>query len=300
MLAADLYRPARPRRALLLVHGLSAAGRRQPELARLARLLAGHGQLVLVPDFPGLKAFRLSGREVEEILGGLDHLAARGLPVGLAGFSFGAGPALLAAAERPALALVGSFGGYADLRHLIAFITTGAHTHGGRRWVARPEEYNRWKLLALLVGFVEDARDRAALEAVAARRLARPADDTAALEAGLGPEGRSVLALVLNRREADVAPLLARLSPHARGALDRLSPLARAGRIRARLLLAHGTGDDSIPFTESLRLGEAAGGGARVVLLETFHHTGPGRFWASLLPRARDTWRLVGLADALL
>jgi len=297
-LVADLYRPARPRRAILLVHGLSTFGRRQPDLARFARLLAAEGQLVLVPDFPGLIAFRLGGREVEEIGAALDHLAARGLPLAIAGFSFGAGPALLAAAERPGVRLVGSFGGYADLRHVIAFITTGAHAYGQQRYVQRQEEYNRWKLLGLLVGFVEDARDRAMLDALSTRKLANPSEDTGALETGLGAESRRVLALVRNRSEAEVAPLLARLSPRAREALGRLSPLASVSRIRSRLLIAHGAGDDSIPFTESLRLADAAG--TRAVVLETFHHTGPAPFLALLLPRARDASRLFGLADRLL
>ena len=298
-LVADLYRPARSRRAILLVHGLSTFGRRQPDLARFARLLAAEGQLVLVPDFPGLIAFRLGGREVEEIGAALDHLAMlRGGPLAIAGFSFGAGPALLAAAERPGVRLVGSFGGYADLRHVIAFNTTGAHAYGQQRYVQRQEEYNRWKLLGLLVGFVEDARDRAMLDALSTRKLANPSEDTGALETGLGAESRRVLALVRNRSEAEVAPLLARLSPRAREALGRLSPLASVSRIRSRLLIAHGAGDDSIPFTESLRLADAAG--TRAVVLETFHHTGPAPFLALLLPRARDASRLFGLADRLL
>jgi len=46
-------------------------------------------------------------------------------PVAIAGFSFGAGPALLAAADLPGVRVVGSFGGYADLRNVIAYITTG-------------------------------------------------------------------------------------------------------------------------------------------------------------------------------
>ena len=33
------------------IHGLSTAGRRHPELVRLARLLAQHGQLVFGGDF---------------------------------------------------------------------------------------------------------------------------------------------------------------------------------------------------------------------------------------------------------
>lgn len=299
-LYANLYRPANPRGAILLVHGLSRAGRSHAELMRLARLLAQHGQLVLVPEFDGLTALRLSGQEVDEIKAGLLHLGGLARNVGIAGFSFGAGPALLAARDLPNVRLVGSFGGYADLRHVIAYITTGVHTFGGRRYVQRQEEYNRWKLLALFVAFVENERDRGFLQAIADRKLANPSEPTDALEAVLGEEGRNVVALILNRREDAVGPLLARLPPRAREALDRLSPLAAMSRLSGRLLIAHGAGDDSIPFTESLRLAEASGGRARVVILQTFHHTGPQRFWTSLGPRVRDGWNLLRLVDDLL
>src|SRR5712664_1352184 len=124
-LVADLYRPSAPRGALLLVHGLSRAGRRHPDLVRLARLLARHHRLVLVPHFEGLAAYRLSGREVAEVRAALRALAAQSPSIGLAGLSFGAGPALLAAADVPDLALVASFGGYADLRDVILYLTTG-------------------------------------------------------------------------------------------------------------------------------------------------------------------------------
>ena len=181
-LAADLYRPARPHGAILLVHGLSPAGRRHPELVRLARLLARRGLLVLVPQFEGLAAFRLSGLEVEDIRSGVRFLTGIGAgPVALAGFSFGAGPTLLAAADLAGLRAVGSFGGYADLRNVILYITTGVHAWGGQRYVRRQEEYNRWKLLALLVGFVESPRDRNRLATIAGRKLADPSVPTEAL-----------------------------------------------------------------------------------------------------------------------
>lgn len=298
-LAADLYRPGTPRGAMLLVHGLSTAGRRHPELVRLARLLTQHGQLVLVPDFEGLKAFRLSGREVEEIRWALRDLRARHGAPAVAGLSFGAGPALIAAMDVPGLRLAASFGGYADLRHVITFVTTGVHAFAGHRYVERQQEYNRWKLLALLASFANTAPDRDLLDAIAARKLANPGDDTGALESGLGEDGRAILALALNRREEAVAPLLSRLSPRAHRTLDELSPLAVAARLPARLLIAHGAADDSIPFTESLRLGEAAGQRARVVVFRTFHHTGPRDLWGSLGPRAADAWRLLRLVDDL-
>jgi len=300
LLHADLYRPARPRGALLLVHGLSRMGRRQPDLARLANLLAQRGLLVVVPQFEDLAAFRLSGREVEDVRAALRYTAAFSRSVGIAGFSFGAGPALLAAADFPGLHVAGSFGGYADLTRVIVYVTTGGHAFQGDRYVQRQESYNRWKLLALLVGFVQDEQDRRWLDEIGRRKLADPGEDTGPIAERLGREGRAVLALVVNRREDAVAGLLTELSPEARDALRRLSPLTAVPRIRARLLLAHGTADESIPFTESLRLAAVAGGRARLTLFRAFHHTGPQPFWPSLSDRLTDGWKLVQLADELL
>jgi len=299
-LAADLYRPRAPRGALLLVHGLTPVGHRHPELVRLARHFAAHQWLVLVPRFEGLAAFRLSGREVAEIRAALRRLAEQRMPVAVAGLSFGAGPTLLAAADTPNLAFAASFGGYADLRDVILFLTTGVHQLGGRRYVQAPEEYNRWKLLALLVGFVHEERDRRILEGVARHKLADPGVDTDEMEVGLGPEGQAIRALVLNRREDALPALLAALPAEAQAALDELSPLVAVPRLRGRLLIAHGAGDISIPFTQSLRLAEASGGRARAVIFETFEHTTTQALWTSLGGWLRDGQRLLWLADALL
>ncbi len=299
-ISADLYQPAAPGGALVLIHGLSPSGRRQPDLARSARLIAERGHAVVVPHIEGLARFRLSGAEVEDIRGVVDHARRRWGSAGLAGFSFGAGPALLAAADVPDLRLVGSFGGYADLRHVVSFVTTGVHRWERERHVESQEPYNRWKLLALLAASVGREPDGVRLEAIATRRLANPADDTTALEARLDAEGRAVLALVMNEREEAVEGLLAALPASARGALERLSPLSAVGRIRAPLLIAHGAQDPSIPYTESLRLAAAAGGEARLTIFETFHHTGPPAGGFSLAARVADGARLLWLVDDLL
>jgi len=286
--AADLYRSGRPRGVVLLVHGLSAAGRRQPDLARLARLLARHGPLVLVPQFDSLAAFKLDGHEVTAIGAALDHAAGLARPVAVAGFSFGAGPALLAAAERPGIRLAGSFGGYADLRSVITFITTDAGA----------EPYNRWKLLQLLAGLVDDAHDRAGLDVIARAKLASPFEDTSRRESALRAEGRAVLALVHNRRADAVGGLLAGLSSDTHAALDRLSPLSVMSRLRGRALIAHGRADPSIPYTESVRLAEAAG--TQAIILTAFHHTGPLSLAEIMRFGVPDGWKLVSLTEALL
>jgi len=299
VLRADLYRPANPRGALLLVHGLSPAGRRHPELMRLARLLAEQRFLVLVPEFESLAAFRLTGDEIEQIRAALRYLRTLNASPGVAGFSFGAGPSLLAAAGLPGLCVVASFGGYADLRHVITYITTGVHVFEGKRYVQNPEPYNRWKLLALLVGFVEEPRDRHLLDEVARRKLANPAEDTSQIERQIGPEGRTILQIVRNRQEDAVDPLLARLPSRANEAMRRLSPMAAVPAISGRLVIAHGIGDESIPFTESLYLGAAAGGRARVTILHSFRHAGaplPHAFYSTTV----DAWNLIRVADDLL
>src|SRR3972149_3263126 len=115
-----------------------------------------------------------------------------GSPTGILGFSFGAGPALLAAADpaiRDQIALVGSFGGYWDLANVIGFITTGWFEEDGTWRPAAQQSYNRWKLLAALVPYMEDPGERARLQRLADRKLANPGEDVRAELGGLGVEG---------------------------------------------------------------------------------------------------------------
>jgi hypothetical protein len=64
------------------------------------------------------------------------------------------------------------------------------------------------------------------------------------------------------------------------------------------VLIAHGLADVSIPYTESVRLAEAAA--TEAVILNTFHHTGPRSPLELVRSGAIDGWRLVSLAEALL
>ena len=194
----------------------------------------------MAPHFDGLASFRLSGREIDEIRAALADLRRRSATVAVAGFSFGAGPALVAAADTDGLAWVGSFGGYADLGNVIVYLTTGAHTFHDLRHTGRVEEYNRWKLAALLTPFVDDEHDRERVANIASRRLANPSDDTDTLAAQLGPSGRAVMSLVLSRREDQTRELLDRLAPAARCRASSPRAPARRSRRRRRLHPVHG------------------------------------------------------------
>lgn len=303
---ADLYRPGGPPRGgLVLVPGLSRQGKDHPAFQHLARSLSRAGFLVLAPDFPGLRAFHVVESDVRVIVKAVQVLGAEGgNPTGVLGFSFGAGPALLAAADpavRDQIVLAGSFGGYWDLANVIGFITTGWLEEDGHWRQAAQQPYNRWKLLAALVPYVEDAGERGRLQRLTDRKLANPNADVRTELGKLGVESWRLLALVENQRRDRVADLLASLTPATRGRFQHLSPSTAIGGVRARLLIAHGRDDDSIPYTESVRLARAAPNLGRLVIFDGFTHAFPseGR-WRSRLRQARDLERLVLLLDALL
>lgn len=303
---ADVYRPpGLARGGLLLVHGLSRYGKSHPAFQRVAQSLARAGFVVLAPDFDELKAFHLAEGDVAHVVRAVTRLGELAPPpIGIIGVSFGAGPALLAAADpsiRDRVDLVGSLGGYYDLVNVATFITTGWFENNGRWIQVRQQEYNRWKLLAALTPYVTDPAEQRRLQRIVDLRLANPGIAVRSEVERLGPDGQRLFALVENRDRDRVGSLLAGLGPGARMAFERLSPAASIGRVRARVLIAHGRDDDSIPFTESLRLARAAPNAGRPVIFEGLRHAFPSESgWLARLSLLKELERLVWLLDELL
>ncbi len=126
--------------------------------------------------------------------------------------------------------------------------------------------------LASHAALLDDAAERAALMALAERRMAGEAEAVAAL----GPQGASLLALVDNRDPESVERLVAALPASVRGFLlglslrrQDLSPLA------GRLVLIHGREDRVIPWQESRDL-TAAVPGTELFVIDGFSHIEPG------------------------
>lgn len=261
----DLYRRADrpPRAGLVLIPGVTPEGREDPRLVEFAELLAEARFLVLVPELPNLRRLQVRAADAEEVAEAVAWLAARPeLPpqVGLAGISYAAGPAFLAALEPETRAQLGfllSIGGYRDITAVVTYFTTGLFRAPGeedwREGAADPRA--RWIFLRANAPRLEDPADRAALADFAGARLADPA---APPPENLGPEGEAVLALLLNRDPEAVPELLAGLPPALR---DELEGLDLAGRDLAALelpvLLLHGRDDPVIPASESEKLAAA-------------------------------------------
>jgi pimeloyl-ACP methyl ester carboxylesterase len=286
----DLWHPGGrdhgPWPGLVLVHGLTADGKRDARLTWTAGLLARAGFAVAVPELPALKAQRLRPDDAAVVRDALDRLAAdpivRHGPVAVIAVSVGLGPVALALGE-PALAdrvgVVVALGGYADARELVRYFTTGAYAFDGTSGRAAVDPALAGAFLARNLDLVPDARDRVAVDEALRGHAVRP---------DAGPDARAVLALLQNRDPARVDALLDALPATTRALLDTLSPVRHLGRTRARLLLVHGRGDPAIPFTESLRLAAAAPHRSRLVIVDLVGHVeGQPPTWRRLADFAR-------------
>jgi pimeloyl-ACP methyl ester carboxylesterase len=248
-------------RPLVLVHGLTPAGKDDPRVRRAARLLARAGFDVAVPTIPGLTRARLRPDDAAPVAAAL---AARPGTARIVSVSVGAGPAFLAAAQpgaRDRVRLVLALGAYASAVELIRFHPTGEYAWDGVRGRAAAED---------------PAVSRAVLDANA--ELAEPALRTALASGDADAVGRALAALPESTRHL----------------LDAVSPVRVVAAVRAPIVLVHGRDDPAVPFTESLRLAAARPAQTRVVLVGAIAHDEGGAAASAL-----DLARLVGVVYAL-
>jgi fermentation-respiration switch protein FrsA (DUF1100 family) len=289
-IAADLYRPSgdKPRAAILLTHGIIEDGKNDPRLVRFAYALARAGFVVLVPDLKGMKSFRILLSDVEDVVASFAHLAALNeivdeTKMGLVGFSYAAGPTLLAAADasiRDRIKFVVSFGGYYDPVNVIRFITTGYYEYGGEKGFLQPEPYGKWIFFMNNVEYVGNENDRGILRRIFKNEQEMGgATASAPLLARLSAEGRALYELLMNEDPRRTEVLVEKIDPRARAYLARLSMAPVVPSIRAYFIIGHGSTDPLIPYTESLRLADAVRDKNRVhlAILRLFAHVDPAK-----------------------
>jgi hypothetical protein len=270
----DLYMPAGEiRAALVLVPGAAVLGRDEPRLQALARTFARAGFAVLVPELPEVRRLALSRLDADRVAGALRQMRKRqpDKRLGVAAVSYAVAPALIAALEddiAPHLAFALGIGGYRDAEAAIRFVTTGAFRvmGDGREYRTVPSGYGRWAFLLANAGRLDSPADAVLLEEIARLRFDDPQADVSKFARVLGPQGRSVLALVENDDPDAVGRLMAALPEKVRREIDGLNlALYDLSKLRGHLILVHGRGDPLVPYSESQALAAAASN-ARVSL----------------------------------
>lgn len=276
----DLYGIAAERPAILLAPGAAPAGRADPRVEAIATALARSGRVVAVPEL------LVYGEDL--LVADIDRIAAVGRALAdehgqvvIAGLSFGGSLGLIAAA-RPELegrvALVATFGAYADLAGVVQAVVTGVGLVDGERLVWQPDERAAAVVRDELLGM---------LSADQQRLLDQALEDGIDLHA-LPSELRSLAALLAEQDPAAIEAHLAAAPLGIRERIAAVSPARAAPMLSVPIVALHAVDDPIIPYAELRRL-EATYPQTQALTLTTFDHLGPGE--ASAWETAQDLWR---------
>ena len=265
----DLYMPGvAPGAGLVVVPGAAEAGKDDPRLVAFATSLCRARFAVLVPDLQNVRQLRVRPEDTQEVADAFRYLIAqpRLTPEGRAGISavsYAVGPAILAALQpdlRDKVDAILAIGGYYDIMNVLTYAITGQfQTPDGSWHFHPPNPYGKWVYVTSNLDQVGSPEDRALLETMALRKIADPEASIDDLVGSLGDEGRNVYAFVTATTPREVAQRFERMPPRIKEGIigldvsrHDLSPLS------ARLILVHGKRDPVIPYTESMRLDQAA------------------------------------------
>jgi len=302
----DVYlSPAGSRAGIVLVPGVVPAGKDDARLVALATTLARLNFTVLVPDLRGVRQYRVRKNDVTEVADAFRFLLSRSEWVpqgraGIAGFSYGAGPVLLAALEsdiRKRVRFIMTLGGYHDLTSIVTYFTTGFYREApGSHWRYRePSPYIKWVFTLSNTDLLDDFGDRAALRALANDFIDDTEVEFPTRLAGLGPDAQPLYELLINKDPDRVGALIDRLSPRIRGELAGLDPAAHElSSLQAQVILVHGRGDTMIPYTESVALARnLPAQRVQLFLIEGLAHV-------DVKPQQQDIPQLLAALEALL
>ena len=309
--AADLYQPPQGARAgIVLIPGVAARGRRDTRVVAIANTLARLDFTVLVPDMPGVRRYRMRSSDVQEVADAFAWLASRPAlapaeHIGIAGFSYGVGPVLLAALQpdiRARVRFVLAVGGYYSLENVVTYLTTGyypadqpAGTTAPATGRLSPHPYSEAAFIRSNLELLERPEDRGFFLDYAAHITGDRMDEDEPLPAHLAPDAQAFYDLLANHLPAQVPALLDKLSPRMRSELEGISPAAHdLSRLRAEVILLHGRGDNLIPYTESIALANALPASqVQLFVIDGLAHV-------DFRPKAHDVPQLLGAMEALL
>src|SRR5262245_52905737 len=146
---------------LLIVHGVNPTGKDSPDLIRISDALAQVGYQVYVPDFVEMRNQHLQPEEAARIKSVFQSI---GKDAGIACFSYGCGPAMIATADpdiRGHVRFALAFGGYFDIRETLEFVITNPESD-----IA----YWKWVFLGGNSDLVASEEDQLRLRMIAERR----------------------------------------------------------------------------------------------------------------------------------
>ena len=284
---ASLFLPGGPTAgAIVFVPGLHEDGRHQRHVQHMGATLARLGFAVLVPELAELRRLEIAPENVDDVADAVQFLRDSddfdfGRTIGLIGISYGAGPAVLAAARADVAAdveFVITLGGYYDITNVVRYVTTGMVIDSDANFVAaklEPTPDNRWYFAISHLSVLEREQDRRAMRSYLYSKF-RPAilsDWFNPPPEGLAADAAALLAITSNENPEKFDALLAALPKSVTEHFRLLDPAQTDLHcLSAEMIFIHGAGDRVVPASESRTFASKVER-SRLLILEEFEHT---------------------------
>ena len=287
---ADAYEPleARPHGTIMLIHGMTLRGQRDPRLQSLCRALAGSGYITISPNFADVAALEVRCETIQDVIETAREVCEdkRLCPTGrlsLFAPSFSGGMALIAAAHPTLAARVNS----------VCTIGTLGHIDSTLQHLLGRENIDYYGMNIMFKNFlrysVGDKRELIKAFDLAARDGSHE-PETLQLPAHLETMTREDRELFERLRNEPALRLehLERILPKMTDVIDAFSIVTQIDGMRAAVTLIHGEGDLVIPPSESRFLHERfteLGVTSRLEITPLVSH-GHTNFSLSMIPKA--------------
>ena len=251
---------SKPGAGIVVAHGVHYRGIDERRLVPFARALAASGLTVLTPELTELADYRITASGVDVIRDSVSYLAARrdriaGERVGLLGFSFAGGLALVAAEDPKTAGLVSavtSVGGHHDLRRVLRFLI---HNEIETPHGVVHQKAHEYGLVVLVYGNLEHFVPATDLPAMRAGFKAWLHEDQKsarlAAKARTTPEADRLWQQLETGQLQTLAPELDALLQSQSAELAALSSAGHLQQLHVPVYLLHGSHDSVIPASET-------------------------------------------------
>ena len=247
-----LYESPNARTTLIIVPGLHPEGIHDNRFVAFAETCAEAGFSVVAADIPEFRDFKITIESIQILRSVLDEMRDARKTVGMLGISYGAGPVFLLAAEQKMDYII-SIGGYYNLAHAIEYALTATHPGSNKR------ETHEWGRLIFALNHMDQiapVEDLEILRESLIMRLDLKEKGAEILEKGLSAAGKDFLQGILQGLSVDQRKACDEILKQREKEALEFSPQRVLSRIdrRTHVYLIHGTGDQAVPYEETLEL----------------------------------------------